>query len=580
MRIIFLALLLHSGLLFSGEKVVEIQSENYVSRGYSEKSSKELAKLEACNSAKKELIAFVFGAAFQINQNMIRSLGVMDYSQDVSINTGEIVLRAAMTETNLSDGVTKCTITYPIQEANIEKERLKSTQNNKIIRFTEIGDPNNIKGGVLEVVTIPDDTDVFIDNVRWGTTPLRLYGKLNVGTHTIRLDNPNYKIIEERIEVGNSSKTRLEKILKRATGKLKIISDLEGATVKINEEEIAHTPTDEIELLAGQKLKVEANHPETETNVQYITLIRDEVKTLNQKLLLKPGFISFNVIPNTDILIEIDGIKRPFTSTNSWVQLEAGVHEVTVSAKEYSKKVFTIDIRGGERHAIPTIELVSLKSIEVARIADEKMQREEQEKRDENEKIARAEEENERRNQLTTIHLLLGIESNYNVPKYSKSSYGFILGIQKSLFRNFLGIQLSGSFGAESKKEEYNNSISKVGKPNSTSVESGPYSYQSIFVSLPIYLGSFYLNPGYGIRYDQVTEKTSKYNSSGTSTNNTVERKIKTKRNFYSYSAGFIFPKNDQPSYGSVFIEGGINKYDGFKENDTTIKLGYRWNFK
>jgi len=569
MKIILLALFLQSGLLFSGEKVVETLSENYIAHGYSEKSSKELAKLDACNSAKKELITFVFGAAFQINQNMVRSLGVMNYSQDVSINTGEIVLRAAMTETNTSDNVTKCTITYPIQEANIEKERIKSTQNNKNIRFTEIGDPNNIKGGVLEVVTIPDDTDVFIDNVRWGTTPLRLYGKLNVGTHTIRLDNPNYKIIEERFEIGNASKSRVERILKRATGKLKIITDPEGATVKINEEEITTTPTNEIELLAGQKLKIEVTHPETETNIQYITLIRDEVKTLNQKLLLRPGFISFNIIPNTDVSIEIDGIKRPFSASNSWIQLEAGVHAVTVSAKEYSKKVFTVDIRGGERQAIPTIELVTLKSLEEKRIAEEKLQREEQDKRDE-----------EERNQLTTNHLLLGIESNFNVPKYSESSYGFFIGIQKSIFRNFLGIQLSGSFGSESKNEESNNSISKVGKPNSTGVEYGPYAYQSILASLPIYIGNFYLSPGYGIRFDQVTEKTSKYNYNGTSTNNTVEKKIKTKRNFYSYSAGFIFPKNDQPSKGSIFLEAGINKYDGFNENDTTIKLGYRWNFK
>lgn len=565
---VVLIIFIQSDLVFSGEKVVEIQSENYIAHGYSDKSSKELAKLEACNLAKKELISYVFGAAFQINQNMIRSLGVMDYSQDFSINTGEIVLRAAMTETNLSDDVTKCTITYPTQEANIEKERLKSSQNNNSIRFTEIGDPNNIKGGVLEIVTIPDETDVFIDNVRWGTTPLRLNGKLNVGTHTIRLDNPNYKIVEEKVVIGNASKNRVERILKRATGKVKIISDPEGATVKINEEVIQYTPTNEIELLAGQKLKIEVNHPETETNVQYITLIRDEVKTLNQKLLLRPGFISLNVIPNADVLIEIDGVKKPFLSPNSWIQLEAGVHEVAVSAKEYARNVITVDVRGGERKAIPTIELVTLKSIEEKRISEEKKQKEEQELVEE-----------ELRNQLADHHILLGIESNFNVPKYSDSSIGFHLGYQKSLFRNILGLQLSGSFGAENKVEEYNSSDSNVGKPNSTKAEKGPYSYQTILASMPIYLGSFYLNPGYGIRYDQTTEKTTRYDSRGTATGRPVERKIKTHNNFYSYSAGFIFPKNDEPSKGSVYIEGGINRYKGFEEKDTVIKLGYRWNF-
>ncbi len=580
MKNISLSLILYSGILFSGEKVVEIQSDNYISRGYSEKSSRELAKTEACNSARKELMAFVFGAAFQINQNMIKSLGVLDYSQDVSINTGEIILRAVMTETSLRDNVTKCTITYPIQEAIIEKDRLKSTQNNQSIRFTDIGDPDSMKGGVLEIVTIPEDTDVFIDNVRWGTTPLRLYGKLNLGTHTIRLDNPNYKMIEESFEVGSNSKVRINKILKRATGKLKIITDPEGATVKVNEEEIAHTPTEEIELLAGQKLKIEVSHPETETNIQFITLIRDESKTLNQKLLLKPGFISLNVIPNTNLLIEIDGVKKSFSSSNSWIQLEAGDHEVSVSNREHAKETFNVSLRGGERQAVPTIRLITLKSIEAARLVDEKYQREEQLKRDERERIANEEEEERISNELTSLHLLLGFEGNYKVPKYGDPSFGFLLGVQKSIIYNYVGIQLSGSFGSEQKDEKYTNFTPQVGTPNSKRAVSGIYSYQSVLISLPIYLGSFYLNPGHGIRFDQTREKTYTYKYNGTSTGTPTEKKIKTKAKFNSFLVGFIFPKNDQPSYGSVYIEGGINKYKGFKENDGTFKLGFRWNFK
>ncbi len=580
MKKIIFVLFLYTNVLFSGEKIVEVQSDNYISRGYSEKASRELAKVDACNSARKELIAFVFGATFQINQNMIKSLGVMNYSQDVSINTGEIVLRAAMTETSLYSNVTKCTITYPIQEAMIELDRLKSAQNNKSIRFTDIGDPNNMKGGVLEIVTIPEDTDVFIDNVRWGTTPLRLYGKLNIGTHTVRLDNPNYKVVEESFEVGATSKVRINKILKRATGKLKITSDPEGATVKINEEEITQTPTQDIELLAGQKLKIEVNHPETETNIQYITLIRDESKTLNQKLLLKPGFISLNVIPSTNISIEIDGVKKTFSSSNSWIQLEAGDHQISVSSKDHAKETFNINIHGGERKAIPTIKLVTLKSIEEARIADEKYQREEQIKRDERERIAREEEEERKRNELTSVHLLLGFEGNYKVPKYGDPSYGFLLGVQKSIIYNYVGIQLSGSFGSEAKDEKSNNFTPEVGKPNSKAVVSEAYTYQTILLSLPIYLGSFYLNPGYGIRFDQTTEKIYTYKYNGTSTGSPVEKKVKTKTKFNSFVVGFIFPKNDQPSYGSVYIEGGINRYQGFKEKDGTFKLGFRWNFK
>lgn len=580
MKFIFLALYLYSASVFSGEKIVEVQSENYIARGYSENKSKEPAKIEACNIAKKELITFVFGATYQLNQNMIRSLGVMDYSQDVSINTGEVVLRGVVTELNQNDGLTKCTVTYPIQEANIEKERLKSTNNNRSVRFTDVGDPGNIKGGILEVVTIPEDTDVYIDNVRWGTTPLRLNGKLNVGTHILRLDNPSYKVVEEKIEIGNISKIRVDKILKRATGKLKITTDPDNAVIKINDEEVARSPTDEIELLAGQKLKIEMIHPESEANIQYITLIRDETRMLNQKLLLKPGFISLSVTPSQDVSIAIDGVMKPFSTNNSWIQLEAGKHEVSVSAKNYSENTFSVYVNGGERKALSPIELVSLKEIEEKELAEEKRIEEEKQKKLEEERVALEREELEKRNNLTSKHFLLGFESNFNTPNYKKKSYGLLFGVQKSLFNNYLGIQLSASLGAEDRKEQYNTLITKHGKPNSTEIEFGPYSYGALNLSIPIYLGSFYLKPGIGIRHDEATVHVTKYNSQGYSTDNTSINKIKTNNFYKSFYAGFIFPKNDEPSKASVYIEGGVNKYQNSQGNDPTIQLGFRWNFR
>ena len=580
MKYVVLTLFLISLKSFSGEKVVELKMENYISHGYSENSSKELAKQEACNSAKRELIAYVFGAAFQINQNMVRSLGVLDYSQDISVNTGEIVLRAAIIETSANDGTTNCSITYPVQEASIEKERLKSAQNFKAVHFTEIGDPNNVKGGVLEVVTIPEDTDVLIDNVRWGTTPLRLNGKLSPGTHDLRLENTNYKIIEEKIEI-NNSKTRVDRILKRATGKLKIITDPEGAIIKINEEEIGYSPTREIELLAGQKLKIEVTHPETETYTQSITLIRDENKIINQKLLLKPGFISLNIVPSKgdvlfskkDIVIGIDGIVNHTLSANSWIQVEAGEHNVSVSAKEYDEKAFKINVRGGEKRAIPTIELTSLKEIEEEKLIAEKREDEQKSK----ESVKQEQERSEK--VFQTWHVLIGPECNLNSPDYSKLSYGLFIGGEKSLFSNHLGIQVVASYGTEAKEESFNTLITKTGKPNSSDREVGQYTYYKMAFSLPIYLGPFYLTPTFGVRQDHASVHVTTYNAQGSSTNNTSVNIVKTSKHFYSLGAGYLYPKNDKPSYGSIFLEGGVSKYSDMSSIDPAIKLGWRWNF-
>jgi hypothetical protein len=558
--------LLNSDIILAGEKVVETREENYISHGFSENPSKALAKQESCNTAKRELIAFVFGAAFQLNQNMIRSLGAMDYSQDVSVNTGEIVLRSAMTETSVTDGVTECLITYPVQEANIEKDRLKSAQN-KNIRFVDIGDPDNIKGGVLEIVTIPEDTDVLIDNVRWGTTPLRLNGKISAGIHTITLENQNYKTVEEKIEISNR-KTRIEKILKRATGKLKMITDPEGALIKINEEELGHSPTNEIELLSGQKIKIEVTHPETETYVQYITLARDELKTINQKLPLKPGLISLNIVPNKEVLISFDGIVRPKLLPNSWIQLEAGTHDIAVSAKDYAETIISIDLRGGEKKAIPTMILVSLKEIEEKRLEKEKQEKIEQLATEEAQRQRDQNETELNRRNLVSNHFLLGMEGNFNTPKYKEEGFGIFLGIQKSFFYNYVGLQLLGSFGGE-------------GDVEGNGDKDGNNKYQTISLGLPIYFGNFYLKPSYGIRFDQITKikNVPISTSDGKISYETTSKAYitKTNRTFEYYGAGFIFPKNDEKSDASMYIEGGI--YNSKSSRDPALQFGIRWNF-
>lgn len=566
MKYFYIFILLYPVISFAGDKVVEIRAENYLAHGYSENSSRAMAKQESCNTAKRELIAFVFGAVFQLNQNMIRSLGVMDYSQDISINTGEIILRAVMTETSLDDGITACLITYPVQEANIEKDRLKSTQN-KNIRFIDIGDPNNMRGGVLEIVTIPEETDVLIDNVRWGTTPLRLNGKVSIGPHVIRLENQNYKVEEVTIEISNT-KTRIDKILKRATGKLKMITEPEGAVIKINEEEIGHSPTSEIELLAGQRLKIEVSHPETETYIQYITLARDEIKKINQKLLLKPGFISLNVVPNNEVLISIDEAVRPELLPNSWIQLEPGTHEVSVSAKDYAEKTFSFDLRGGEKKAIPTMVLVSLDEIENKRLAVEKKEKEEELIREMAQRKKEEDEREERRNRLVTKHFLIGMEGTCYTPQCQKPGAGIFFGVQKSFLYNYIGLQLLGSFGGEG--DISGGDLRKV--------------YQRISLGLPIYFGNYYLNPSYGIRYDQYDKIKSEpeITPSGQVLYSRIQTRIttKTKTTFRYYGGGLIFPKNDEKSDGSYYLEGGFSKSKVIYANETILKCGIRWNFE
>lgn len=340
---------------FAGERNLITDNENYFATGFSENPSEALAKQDACNSARRELIGYIFGSAYQINQNMVRTLGVLDYSQDVSVSSGEIIIRGAISETSSSHGNTKCTISYPIQEAKIELERLKSTNNQKSVHFTEVGVGGDIKGGVLEVVTIPSDVDVLVDNVRWGTTPLRLNGRLSVGKHNLRLEHDDYKVIEEAFETGTLSKVRIEKLLKRATARLIVKSEPSGATIKINGQEVGISPTQPLELPAGQRLKIEILHPETEIYSQSLKLNRDDEKTILAQLPFKPAQVSINVNPGLGVVLKIDGRERP--DLNRWIQLEPGKHEILVRKNGYEDQKLEIELRGGQKLAVPTIEL-------------------------------------------------------------------------------------------------------------------------------------------------------------------------------------------------------------------------------
>lgn len=344
---------------FASERIVSTEGDSYKAVGYSENPSERLAKDEACNAARRELISYVFGAAYQVNQNMVRSLGVLDYSQDVSMSTGQILIRGALTETSKSGRHIKCVISYPVEEAKIEKDRLKSAQNLKADRFTEIGDATDLTGGVLEIATIPENVDVFVDNIRWGTSPLRLNSKLSPGRHIVRLEHEHYQPIEETVDIGGSAKVRLERIMRRATGRLIVNSaPLDGARVFINEEEVATTPTNPLDLLAGQRLLVRIEHPETETYTQTLKLTRGENRVLNVDLPLRPSWISLNVKPSDGVSAVMD--KMTDVPLNKFIQIKPGEHVILIQKDGYDDATVRFKVRGGERKALETVELKSI----------------------------------------------------------------------------------------------------------------------------------------------------------------------------------------------------------------------------
>lgn len=330
----------------------------YSAIGYSNLDDAASAEKEACNNARRDLISYIFGAAYQVNQNSVRSLGVVEYAQDVSMNTSEVILRSVLLDRTPLKPY-KCVLHYPVSEAVLERARLSAQASAPThTHFTEIGTGSE-KGGVLEIITVPEDVPVYIDNQHWGTTPLRLNKKLAVGSHLIRLDHQNYEVVEEKIEVGFERTNRVHRILKRAISTLNVDADLENTQLSINGQEVGKSPLIHLSVVAGEKIVLSAKHAESEDYSQTLVLERGETRILKLILPRKAAYLSFDVSPlqDTHITIDTNHYETSYTP-NQWIKLEPGEHEIQIEKEGFETAFAKVELHGGEKKALDKITLV------------------------------------------------------------------------------------------------------------------------------------------------------------------------------------------------------------------------------
>jgi len=104
--------------------------------------------------------------------------------------------------------------------------------------------------GTLEITSIPDGAEVFIDEEKKGTTPLNL--ELAVGTHALSLVHPNYEQKQENIRIETGQTLAKEYLLDQKTGyALEVTSEPSGARVYIDGTYRGTTPVRNLELTAS-----------------------------------------------------------------------------------------------------------------------------------------------------------------------------------------------------------------------------------------------------------------------------------------------------------------------------------------
>ncbi len=143
--------------------------------------------------------------------------------------------------------------------------------------------------GRLAIDSVPSDAEVYIDNVRWGTTPLKLTNKILYGVHEIRIEDDQFETKTETLILSPGYDHDLHYALKAAKGEIEITSIPSGAKVSINNRFEGYTPLKLDSLPVRKPLSVQLELKDHWKNTQEITLTKAVKKFLSVPLVsMKP----------------------------------------------------------------------------------------------------------------------------------------------------------------------------------------------------------------------------------------------------------------------------------------------------
>ncbi len=333
----------------------------YVGRS-SEAPTEEIAYKEATQDAYDQAIRENFGVSTRIDTETFESGKELTWTKRMQGHSNIVqIKRFEKTEEYKEEAEGKhflwVLFRYPKSEIDVEQHRLDSQATQKEVVFSELGSPDDIERGTLEVITDPLGASVIIDGeqVSFADTPLRLFGKLSSGKHIVRLSHPLYEDVEEDAVIVPNKITRLTKILKRASGRLKITSTPSGAEVWVDHKRVDRTPTNFLTVIAGKELKLEIKHKEAEAYVQSLTLGKNEERIADIQLPLKPALISIRSKPQGAEIFLNDELK-PF-KTPATFSVVPGNYRVRVSKGTEGVAETTIELHGGENRKLASLVL-------------------------------------------------------------------------------------------------------------------------------------------------------------------------------------------------------------------------------
>jgi len=255
---------------------------------------------------------------------------------------------------------------YPVSEIEKEKAHLSSlVEKKEVINFqdasvTQIG----VASQPFEIVTEPAGAKVLLDGqLLLVRTPLKI--NIENGEHSIQIDHANYKTISQKIIALESKTKRLDYKLEPSYGSINIRTEPSGAMVFIDGKPMGESPLSNIPILSGKEVIIQIKHSEADTYSQTINLGKDETRSINQILPLKPAKLNITTDPTEGVAVSINGKEEGVTPLTT-LTLDAGTYTISLSKANYETEKQTIALKGNENRTLDAITLNKMSLISIS----------------------------------------------------------------------------------------------------------------------------------------------------------------------------------------------------------------------
>lgn len=209
----------------------------------------------------------------------------------------------------------------------------------------------------LIVNSEPQGAEVYIDGIRWGTTPLDLRNRIALGPHKILLEHPQLETLELDEQITSQLK-KIDVVLKPLEIVMQLTSNPEGAAVMVDGEYKGQTPTSLRFLVTPKesKKKLTFEHPQALTQNFSIQLNKNSNTQIHVDMVLRPSVVIFGCEPSP-CKFQIGEITGELQNRFERKNIKPGDYELVIAKEGFHTKKITFTATPGEAIQLGIVRL-------------------------------------------------------------------------------------------------------------------------------------------------------------------------------------------------------------------------------